>query len=143
MDKKIGAGGVVVKMEKGAVKVLLIKDSYGHWTWPKGHMEKDETPAETAVREIQEETGLNDLEVIEELGRQEYYFTLRGQRIFKTVHIFLVKAVHGEKITVQKSEIETAEWFDAKDAIEKIEYKGSRELLEKGIGIFRGRFMSK
>jgi 8-oxo-dGTP pyrophosphatase MutT (NUDIX family) len=135
-EHQFGAGGVVMKWDGEHAKVLLIKDSYGHWTWPKGHIENNETPAETALREISEETGLAKLEAVEELGMQEYYFTLHGKKIFKTVHIFLVKAEAGEKINVQKSEIQDGEWVSPQEALAKIEYKGSRELLSKGIEKF-------
>ena len=40
-------------------KVLLIKQTKGHWGFPKGHVEKDETEIETAIREVKEETGLD------------------------------------------------------------------------------------
>ncbi len=140
-ENRYGAGGVVIKEEKGHAMVLLIKDSYGHWTWAKGHIEKGETPAETAVREISEETCLKKLEVVEELGKQEYYFMLHGKRIFKTVHIFLVKAFDGEGLLAQKSEIMEARWFGPEEALEKIEYKGSRDLLAKGIDVFRKKYM--
>lgn len=140
-ENRYGAGGVVMKEEKGCARVLLIRDSYGHWTWAKGHIEKGETPAETAVREISEETGLKKLEVIEELGKQEYYFMLNGKRIFKTVHIFLVRAFDGEPLTAQRSEIMEARWFSPEEALGKIEYKGSHDLLAKGIDIFREKYL--
>ncbi|MEA3489994.1 MAG: NUDIX domain-containing protein [Candidatus Omnitrophota bacterium] len=137
VEKQFAAGGIVMKKEGESLKVLLIRDSYGHWIWPKGHIENRETPGQTAVREISEETGLKDLEIIEELGRQRYYFTLEGKKIFKTVHVFLVKAVPGEEFEVQTSEIDRAEWFSPEEALEAIEYEGSRVILEKGIRIFR------
>ncbi|MDP8299677.1 MAG: NUDIX domain-containing protein [Candidatus Tantalella remota] len=139
MEDQIAAGGVVVKKEDDRLSVLLIKDSYGHWTWPKGHAEAGETPVETAVREISEETGLTRLSVLEELGTQEYYFTLNDKKIFKTVHIFLVEASGDEELVIQTSEILEGEWFSPEVALETIEYEGSRGLLEKGINTYRER----
>ena len=106
--KHTAAGGIVVKTERGKTRVLLIKDSYGHWTWPKGHLEKGETPEQGALREIAEETGQTRTEIIKEIGRQEYYYELKGKTVFKTVHIFLIKASGREKIKVQTDEIEKA-----------------------------------
>ena len=136
-ENQFAAGGVVVRKKEGEAEVLLIKDSYGHWTWPKGHIEKGETPEEAAVREISEEVGLVKLEIIEELGLQKYYFTLHGKRIFKTVHVFLAEADPDEEVKVQLEEISRAEWFKTEEALGKIEYEGSRSLLEKGIKIFK------
>ena len=140
MERQFAAGGVIIKKEKNRPRVLLIKDSYGHWTWPKGHIEKGESPEQAAVREISEETGQSKIEVIERLGKQEYYFTLKGKKIFKTVYIFLVKAAAREKLKVQTSEIEAAKWFWADEALNTIEYKGSRSTLEKGIEAFRNKY---
>jgi len=131
---------VIIKKEKGRPRVLLIKDSYGHWIWPKGHIEKGETSEEAALREISEETGLKKIRIEERLGKQQYFFTLQGKRIFKTVHMFLVKANAREKLVIQTSEIEKGRWFWAGDALKTIEYKGSKEFLKKGIRLFRGKY---
>ncbi|RKY42084.1 MAG: NUDIX hydrolase [Candidatus Makaraimicrobium thalassicum] len=140
MERHFSAGGVVIKKERGRPKVLLIKDGYGRWTWPKGHIEKGESPEQAAIREISEETGQKKIEVVEELGKQQYYFTLKGKKIFKTVYIFLVKAAAREKLAVQTSEVQCAGWFRPEEAAGRIEYKGSRSLLEEGIDIFRRKF---
>ena len=56
---EVSAGGVVYRREpSGAVRYLLIRDPYAHWGLPKGHLEDEETPAEAALRETAEETGL-------------------------------------------------------------------------------------
>ena len=142
MKKQFAAGGVVIKKERGLPRVLLIKDSYGHWIWPKGHVEKGETTEETAIREVSEETGLSKITIEGKLGLQQYYFTLRGEKIFKTVTIFLIKANARERLTIQTEEIEKGRWFGAEEALERIEYKGSRKLLKKGIDLFSKKFCS-
>ena len=133
MQRQYASGGVVITKEDGETKVLLIKDSYGHWTWPKGHPEGDETPEEAALREISEETGLKKLKILELLGKQEYWFTFEGVKIFKTVHIFLVEADPDQTLSVQLEEIQEAKWFSPEEALKTIEYKGSRDLLEKAL----------
>ena len=80
-ETQFSAGGVVIKPSGDGCEVLLIKDSYGHWTWAKGHIEQGETPQEAAAREITEETGLKTLEVLEEIGKQQYWFSLEGKYI--------------------------------------------------------------
>ncbi|MFC1570407.1 NUDIX hydrolase [Candidatus Omnitrophota bacterium] len=132
-EKQFAAGGVVLKGDAEEVKALLIKDSYGHWTWPKGHIEEGESPREAALREVQEETGLKTLNAWEELGTQKYWFTWEGEKVFKTVHIFLIEATEGEELSIQTEEITDGEWLEADQALEKIEYEGSRALFEKGI----------
>ena len=140
-EKHFASGGVVIKLEEGDVKVLLIKDSYGHWTWPKGHIELRETPEIAAVREIKEETGLKTLELLEEVGKQEYWYTLKGVRIFKVVHIFLVKAETGEELKIQKEEIAEGKWLKPEGALVRIEYEGSKEILERAINLFCEKYI--
>ncbi|MDD5634432.1 MAG: NUDIX hydrolase [Candidatus Omnitrophica bacterium] len=140
MEKQFAAGGVVIKRNGKDLRVLLIKDGYGHWTWPKGHIERGETPELAAVREVGEETGLKNCRILQEIGRQEYYFTLGSKRIFKTVHIYLMELTGEDKLIVQTAEIQEAAWFGEKEALDKVEYPGSRELVEKGIRIFREKY---
>ncbi|MFH1879090.1 MAG: NUDIX domain-containing protein [Candidatus Omnitrophota bacterium] len=140
VKRQSASGGVVIKIERGSPKVLLIRDSYGHWTWPKGHIEKGETPEEAALREIREETGQKNTRILEELGRQKYRFTLKGAVISKTVYIYLVKASAREKLRIQASEIETGKWFRPEEAVRRIEYEGSVELLKKGLKRFNEIF---
>ena len=141
-ERQFAAGGVIVKKERGLLRVFLIRDSYGRWTWPKGHIEKGETPEEAGLREISEETGLKRVRIEEKLGEQRYFFTLDGKRIFKTVHVFLVKARAGERPVIQTSEIAEGRWFREEDALDTIEYRGSKGLLKKGIDSFRKRYCS-
>ena len=140
MKRHFSAGGVIIKTEKERSFILLVKDGYGHWTWPKGHIEKGESPEEAALREITEETGLKKIGIEGKIGEQTYYFKLKGELIFKTVYIFLVKAGAREKLVIQESEIADAKWLPAEDALEAIEYKGSREMVEKGIRLFREKY---
>ncbi len=136
MERQFSAGGIVIKTEEGRSWVLLIKDSYGHWIWPKGHIEQGETPEETAIREVSEETGLKSLQIVERIGKQEYGFFLEGKHIFKTVCVFLIKAEPREEISVQKSEIAEGCWFSPEEALKTIEYEGSRNLLKKAIDLW-------
>ncbi|MGB2599904.1 MAG: NUDIX domain-containing protein [Candidatus Omnitrophota bacterium] len=140
MTRRFSAGGVVIKKERGRPKVLLIKDGYGRWTWAKGHIEKGESVDQTAVREVSEETGLKKLEIVQRLGTQEYYFKLKGELIFKTVYVLLMKASAREKLRIQTSEIEAGRWFWPEDAIKKMEYKGQSALVRKAVKIFERKY---
>jgi 8-oxo-dGTP pyrophosphatase MutT (NUDIX family) len=133
---EISSGGVVfkklkMKNEKLKIKILLIKDSYGRWALPKGKIEKGEKPEEAALREIQEETGLTDLKIIEHLGQIKYFYQFRGQPIFKIVYNFLIET-RQEKLK-PNYEIQGAKWLEPEDALKTIAYKNTKEILEKAV----------
>ena len=69
---EICAGGVVVRQERGEPLVLLILDPYNQWTLPKGHVEENESIEDAALREVQEETGLQAIILKEKIGVAEY-----------------------------------------------------------------------
>lgn len=135
--REFSAGGIVFRKRGRAIEVLLIKDAYGRWTWPKGKIDQNERSQDAAVREIKEEVGLNNIRVLGKVGRSNYFFRLRGELIFKTVFFFLIEALNNEKLRVQENEIQDARWFKPKEALDFVEYKGAKELLEKAIKMYK------
>ncbi len=137
--REFSAGGIVVKKEGEKPKVLLIKDGYGRWTWPKGNIEKKESSENAALRETREETGLKRLQIVEKLAKINYFYRLHGDLIFKTVYLFLVEAKGKEPFKIQTSEIRDAKWFTPEAALKAVAYKGSKEILKKAIKKARER----
>ncbi|EGL82677.1 NUDIX hydrolase [Caldalkalibacillus thermarum TA2.A1] len=113
--KEISAGGVVFKQEGSKIKVLLIEDRYHRLTIPKGKQEAGETLEQTALREIEEETGIKG-EIIQPLTKVYYTYTdpKRGH-IDKEVMYYLVKATSGE-VEPQLEEINKVFWLDLHSA---------------------------
>jgi len=101
------------------------------WGLPKGGVEPGETPAETAVREVAEETGISGV-VERELGSIDYWFYARdrGGRIHKTVHYFLVRATGGST-AAHDHEVEEARWLAARDALALMTYPNEREMVRR------------
>lgn len=134
--REFSAGGIVVKKRFNNFEILLIKDSYGRWTWPKGHIDQGEKSHQTALREISEETGLKEIKILNKIGRTNYSFHLKGELIFKTVFFFLAVATGDEKFRIQQDEIKEAKWFTPKKALETVTYKGAKKMLEKAIKMY-------
>ncbi|MGI9189399.1 MAG: NUDIX hydrolase [Longimicrobiaceae bacterium] len=123
------AGGVVFRCRGGIVRVLLVRDRYGHWGLPKGHVEAGETASEAALREVREETGLSELAMGRELDTIDWFFRFGGQTIHKYCHFFLVEALRGEAVPQPEEGVSECVWLSIPEAIEAIAYENAREVL--------------
>ena len=108
-------------------KVLLIQQRNGHWGFPKGHIEDDETERNAAIRETKEETNI-DVEIEDNRMYTENYITDKGN--YKEVVYYVAKPINSE-IKRQESEINQISWFNLEDAVEKLTYDNTRDLLKK------------
>jgi 8-oxo-dGTP pyrophosphatase MutT (NUDIX family) len=78
------------------------------WCLPKGLIEQSETPQETALREVREETGL-EADLVEKIGEISYCF-VKEISYFKTAHFYLLKHIGGS-LDAHDMEADKAEWF--------------------------------
>jgi 8-oxo-dGTP pyrophosphatase MutT (NUDIX family) len=125
------AGGVVYRMEGGRALFLLIRDSYKNWGFPKGHLEMDEPPELAALREVQEETGLDDLALRGEIDTIDWYFRFRGRLIHKVCHFYLMESTSAETLPQRDEGITACRWATMSDAMERISYANARTVLER------------
>ncbi len=102
------AGGKVYN----AAKEILFIERFNKWDLPKGKKESDETPSETAIREIQEECGLSNVAIIAPLKTTYHTYKLETKRIIKKTNWFLMNYEGEEELVPQKEEgITKAKWF--------------------------------
>ena len=106
-------------------EVLLVRHNKGHWDFPKGHVEDGETEIQTAIREVKEETNI-DVEVNEEYRYSTKYSP--KEDVVKEVIYFLAKNINDNK-QAQLEEVSEVKWFSIEDAIDKITYDNSRDIL--------------
>jgi 8-oxo-dGTP pyrophosphatase MutT (NUDIX family) len=135
--REFSAGGIVFRKKSKALEVLLIKDTYGRWSWPKGKIEQGESSADAAVREVKEEVGLSNLRILGRAGRSNYFYRLKGDLVFKTVFFFLLEVNNLERLQVQKEEIADARWFRPDQALDQLGYKGAKEMLQKATAMYK------
>ena len=110
-------------------KVLILKQVQGHWGFPKGHVENNETEIETAIREIKEETNL-DVEINEKFRYVETYSP--KENVTKDVVFFVAKKVGGD-VKPQEEEVSEIKWVSPKEALELVSYESSKIVMEKVI----------
>ena len=116
---------------RGRVAIIARHSRSGHLEWclPKGHIEKGETPQQTAVREVHEETGILG-EVVDSIATIDYWFTGTSQRVHKLVHHFALRQIGGD-LTVEGDpdhEAEDAIWVDFDDLDDVLSYPNERKI---------------
>jgi len=124
------SGGIIFRHDKdGGVEILLIQDGKDRWTIPKGHIEEGETAEQTTVREIGEEAGLFDVEVLGWLGKINFRYRRVDKLVLMTTQIYLVRAL-GDTNAIQKEEwMNGIKWFKFNDALDAIEYEDIGKLM--------------
>lgn len=125
------AGGVVYRMQSGRPVYLLIRDSYKNWGFPKGHIEKGEQPSAAALREVAEETGLDEVEVRSDIDVIDWYFRFRGRLIHKVCHFFLMETSASKTCPQRAEGISACTWVPFEEAETRISYGNAREILRR------------
>jgi len=137
-ERETSAGGVVFRRAAdGAVRFLLIRDSYRNWGLPKGHLEVGEPPADAARREVAEETGLRDLIVRGPIQVIDWYFRFRGKTIHKYCHFFLFESREGEPVPQVEEGITDTAWHALDESMAAISYDNARGVLERAADMVR------
>ena len=131
------AGGIVVRHESG--KPWLVVGSRRRerdgrtWTLPKGTPNEGESREQTALREVEEETGLV-VRITGELDSIEYWFVQSGTRIHKTVHYYLMDPTGGD-LGRHDHEFESVRWIPFDTAATMLTFETERLLVAKAAGL--------
>ena len=132
---EVSAGGLVINTT--GTQGLLIgrydqKDVTGKrvlWSLPKGHIEEGESPEQAAIREVQEETGIQS-KITKSLGVIDFWFMAGGKRIHKTVHHFIFIETGG-LLAAQESEVDVVSWFPLAEIIDQLAYPDEKKLIAR------------
>lgn len=139
---EVSAGGLVLKKTRRGVLFAMVKDSYGKWTFPKGHVRRGESFQDAAAREVEEEVGLMNLRLVSKLETIDIWFrdryVYKGKLIHKFIHYFLFTAHPRAKL--RKPEIkETGErirgvaWVSAQEVLKRSNYKDMKPIIKKAL----------
>jgi len=124
--------------ENAGLQFLLLHYSKGHWDFPKGHIEENESAEEAMLRELKEETGIASVKVIPGFEeRITYFFKQNGETIKKEVIFFLVEsATKGVRLSFEHIGYE---WLPYKEAVKKVTFNNAKQVLKKAYEFLKQR----
>lgn len=138
METEQTYGVVVVLRDNHEHKFLIIQhepeqheDEEGSWSFPKGHHEGNETPKETALREVEEETGITEVDLLDlPLIHEEYEIAREDGNVLKNNDYF-IGFVKDTNVKIQAGEIRAYKWASFDEAMETFQYESRKEVLKK------------
>lgn len=124
MEQEKSCGAIVINKNN---KILLVHHNAGHWDFPKGHIENEETEEQTAIREVKEETNIDII-----INNKYRYTTSYSpkENVMKEVVYFLAQNIDEDK-KPQLEEVSEVKWFTLEEAMNTITYENSKEILNK------------
>ena len=142
MRREFSAGGVLVRRLRGRWVFAAIRPQgrrEGLWALPKGLIDPGEAAEQTALREVEEETGARGRS-LGKLGDVRYVYTWQGERVFKVVSFFLVRYGTGRIGAIaeeMRREVADARWLPLDEAQSLLAYKGEREMAARALAELR------
>lgn len=123
-------GIIPIAWRSWGLSILTVQHRSGAWLFPKGKAENDETPHQTAERELKEETGLT-IEQWIDLGpfKERYQFLRSGRKVFKEV-VYFPAFVHGE-LALQHEELRSARWERIEEVSQAITFPETKRIAEE------------
>jgi bis(5'-nucleosidyl)-tetraphosphatase len=132
-------GAIPYSFQSGELQFLVIQHNKGHWGFPKGHPEGTEQPLETATRELTEETGLTQFELLPTpMFTEKYEFKIWGKKIPKSVGFFLAE-VKDTTTSLQVDEIQAAKWLTVSEAGQVLSFPQGKKILQLAAEYLEGQ----
>lgn len=136
----MSAGGVVYRVRDEQVEIIICgRENYSRtsviWQLPKGTPDSGETREETALREVNEESGL-EIEIDDYIGNIEYWFALpnSGVRCHKTVYYYLMEPTGGD-ISLHDHEFEYVKWSTVNEAVKALTYENEVGIVKDALSM--------
>jgi len=134
METHVSAGGVLYDPRQEKV-YLIYKKERDEWLLPKGHIKDGEGVEEAAMREIKEEAGYSDVELVKNglLGKTEFKFEFKGEKAFKVVYYYLAKLLTDDFVETKERRDEGlgGAWLDVNEAIKLAHHEDIKMVLTK------------
>lgn len=136
--KRKSVGLIVFSRAGGKREYLLLHYESGHWDFSKGGVEKGESEAETALRELREETGISKVKVISGFRESIHYFFREKNELVSKDVVFLLAESEKREVVISSEHV-GFEWLSFEKALERLTFKNAKQVLEKAEGFLEKR----
>jgi 8-oxo-dGTP pyrophosphatase MutT (NUDIX family) len=140
MPYERSAGAVVFFQQGSRIEYLVLQYAAKHWDFPRGNVEKGEREEDTARREIREETGLTEIEILPGFRQKvSWFYREKGtaRAVFKEA-IYLLARSSGKEVKLSPEHTGFA-WLPFEEAKSRLTFSNSREVVEKAEKMLRRR----
>ena len=122
------AGAVIYNVGENGVEYLLLKYGAGHWDFPKGHIEKNESEIQAVLREVKEETGMENITIIDGFRKVINYMFMKEGRLVRKEVVFYLGQARDKSVTLSPEHLDYV-WLSLEKALEKLTFKTAKETL--------------
>lgn len=131
MKNAVSCGGVVIHRGKILLLYKNYKGRYEGWVLPKGTVEDGEDYKDTALREVEEESGVKS-KIVKYIGKSEYSFRVAKDIIDKDVHWYLMKSYSYYSKPQKEEYFVDSGYYKYHEAIHLLKFPNERQILEQG-----------
>jgi bis(5'-nucleosidyl)-tetraphosphatase len=130
LSRERSAGAVLFSLDNtvGKIEYLLLNYTAGHWDFPKGNIETGENEIYTARREIQEETGIDDVEFFKDFKNKTQYYYRRDERLIQKEVIYFIARTNTKKVKLSH-EHNGYSWGAYEKTLSLLTYKNAKKIL--------------
>jgi len=129
MLREVSAGAVLFYLGD-EIEYLLLHYEAGHWDFPKGAIEPGESELDTVRREVWEETGISDIEIVKGFKKRIHYFYRKSQQLVKKTVIFYLARAFTKEVTLSYEHVGYI-WLGYEKALRRLTFKTAKNTLRE------------
>lgn len=132
-EQEFSAGIIVFRKSEDGERRFLLLDYGKYWDYPKGHLKKHEDEREAALRELEEETGIEDIELMDDFRHEiVYFFRPPGRGLVRKTVVFFMGEVEKEKVKISDEHV-GYEWLRGEEAVKRVKYPTAKQVMKAAL----------